>query len=511
MKTGNISTAGTRIRRERLASFVRSGGDASPTGFFLAAFFALCLCVPAVNLVAQTEQPPTPAAPKTVSIPAVQEKKLPNGLTVAVVERKSNPLVTVQLLVKTGAAAESADKAGLANLTADMLAKGTKTRSATQIAEEMAFLGTELNSGAGWNSSTISFTATPDKLDQALTVMADVVLNPAFKQEELDLLKSQTLDELKYNLKQPSFIANYVASKYSFGEHPAGGTPESIASITRVDVSAFHANYIPSNSVLIFAGDITLARAASLASKAFGSWKGARIMPMGTGSSIGRGNRQDVSRILVVDLPKSGQAAVTYALTIPQIGRSDKRYYDASVMNSVLGGGYSSRLNYEIRIKQGLSYGAGSSLSWRPSNANFSTRAQTKNESAARVAELTIAEIKRLSSSSVAAGELTPRKSVLTGNFGRNLETTAGLANAIGELYSFGIPPRELNSYMTNVNAVTDAKIRDFASASLSNGVLIIVGDYQVFKDDLAKRFPGMTVDVIKADDLDLSKENMRK
>jgi len=256
---------------------------------------------------------------------------------------------------------------------------------------------------------------------------------------------------------------------------------------------------------------ITLDQAASLAAKAFGSWKGASIMPNGTGSSIGRGKKEDVSRVLVIDLPNSGQAAVTYALQFPQIGRGDKRYYDAAVTNTVLGGGYSSRLNYEIRIKRGLSYGAGSSLGWRSSNANFNTRAQTKDESAAQVAELTLAEIKRLADSSVAADELTPRKSVLTGNFGRNLETTAGLANAIGELYSFGVPASELNSYMTNVNAVTDAQIRDFAKANLSNGDLIIVGDYAIFKDDLAKRFPGMKIDVVKVDEIDLKLDNLRK
>jgi zinc protease len=474
-------------------------------------FNSVILCGSVVSVFSQTEQAPAPAAPKTVSIPAIQEKRLSNGLTVAVIERKGNPLVTVQLLVKNGAASESADKAGLANLTADMLTKGTKTRSATQIAEEMAFLGSELSSGAGWNSSTVSFTATPDKIDQALAVMSDAVLDPAFKQEELDLLKSQTLDELKYNLKQPSFIANYVASKYSFGEHPAGGTPGSIDSITRTDVTAFHANYSPSNSVLIFAGDISILQAEALAKKAFGNWKGASVTLVGNGSSIGRGQKTDIGRILVIDLPNSGQAAVTYALTVPQIGRSDKRFYDASVMNSVLGGGYSSRLNYEIRIKRGLSYGAGSSIAWRSSKSNFSTRGQTKNESAPQVAELTIAEIKRLSGSAVAADELTPRKSVLTGNFGRNLETTSGLANAIGELYSLGVPTSEMNKYMASVNAVTDAQIREFASSNLSGGDVIIVGDYSVFKDDLAKRFPGITVDVVKADDLDLSKPNLRK
>jgi len=474
-------------------------------------FVSLFVCVAVVNVVSQVETPPAPAAPKTLTVPAVQEKKLPNGLTVSVIERKSSPIVTVQLLVRTGASTEPVSKAGLANLTADLLTKGTQTRSATQVANDMAFLGSELNTGAGWNGSTVSFTATPDKLSQALAVMADVVLNPSFRQEELDLLKSQTLDELKSAMKQPGFIANYVAAKYSFNEHPAGGTPDSIANISRADVVAFHDAYAPANSVLIFAGDITLEQASALAAKAFGSWKAAAPSAKGEGSSIGRGQTSDVGRILVVDLPNSGQAAVTYALRVPEVSRNDKRFYDASVLNSVLGGGYSSRLNYEIRIKRGLSYGAGSSFGWRSSNANFSTRAQTKNESAAQVAELTVAEIKRLRSDAVSADELTPRKSVLTGNFGRNLETTSGLASAISDLYSFGIPPAELNKYMSNVNGVSDSQIREFASNNLTGGDLIIVGDYSVFKDDLAKRFPNVKVDVIKADELDLSKDNLRK
>ena len=188
---------------------------------------SLYLCASVVNSFAQ-EQPPAPSAPKSVSIPAVKEKKLPNGLTVAVVERKNVPLVSVQLLIKSGASSESADKAGLANMTASLLSKGTKTRTATQIAEQMEFLGGDLNTGAGWNNSIVSINIMSDKLDEAMAIMSDVVLNPSFKQEEIDLLKSQTLDGLTYNLKQPGFLANYVAAKYSFNEHPAGGTPESI-------------------------------------------------------------------------------------------------------------------------------------------------------------------------------------------------------------------------------------------------------------------------------------------
>jgi zinc protease len=144
---------------------------------FCLLFFALTICLKA------QETPPAPAAAKSVNIPAVKERKLPNGLTVAVVERKNVPLVTVQLLVKTGASSEKPEKAGLANLTASLLTKGTKTRSATQIAEQIEFLGGSINTGAGWNNSVVSVDMMADKIEPALAIMSDVVLNPAFKQE----------------------------------------------------------------------------------------------------------------------------------------------------------------------------------------------------------------------------------------------------------------------------------------------------------------------------------------
>lgn len=480
----------------------------------LRSLFSLCLCVSAVNTFSQTETPPEPSAPKSAKVPAVVEKRLPNGLTVAVVQKSATPIVTIQLLVRCGASCEDASKAGLADITASMLTKGTKTRTATQIAEAIEFLGGSINSGAGWNSSFVSVTVTSDKVDQAMAILADVVLNPKFDEKELELLKSQTLDGLTYSLKQPSFLANYVSSKYSFGEHPAGGTPASVGGITSGDITRFHTdNFKPERSVIIFTGDISPARAATMSSGVFGKWKKTPVFAE-SGPGIAVRSEQEsplVRRILVVDLPKSGQAAVVYSNSVPTIGRTNPAYYPASVLNSVFGGGYSSRLNYEIRIKRGLSYGAGSSFGWRSSRANFSTRAQTKNESAAHVAELVLDELKKLTSANVAKDELTPRKSVLTGGFGRGLETTGGLANALGDLYAFGIPTSELNKYVGNVNAVSDAQIKEFAAQNLLGGDIIIVGDYSIFKDDLAKRFPNMRVDVIKADELDLSKDNLRK
>ena len=476
-------------------------------------FLFLCYCAFGVEAEAQVSLP-EPGPERSVNVPAVKESKLKNGMTVVVVEKKGVPIVSVNLLVRAGAAGEGMKKAGLANITADMLTKGTKTRTAEQIAEEMEFLGSSLNSGAGWNSSTLGMSVTSDKLDAAMAILSDVVLNPSFKQEELDLLRSQTLDELKYNLTQPGFLANYVASAWSYAEHPTGGTPASIGSIGRGDVDTFFkAAYQPQGSVLIFVGDIAQENAVKAADQYFGNWESAPIgkAAIGPVKSSGGNNNGIYARFLVVDLPNSGQAAVNYLVPVRGSGRSSKDYYSASVLNSLLGGGYSSRLNQEIRIKRGLSYGAGSNFSWRGSSSNFGARTQTKDVSAAEVAELIVAEIKRLADGDPTAAELDPRKAVLTGGFGRNLETNAGLAGAIADLYSFGIPASELNAYMTNVNSVQSSAIKSFAAKNFVNGDIVIVGDYAKFKDDLAKRFPNAKIEVVKADEIDIESPTLKR
>lgn len=488
--------------------------------------FAFCILHFAFLICAKAQTgEPKPSAPKSVSIPAVKESKLKNYLQVAVVERKSVPLVTVQLLIKSGAESEDMSKAGLADMTASLLTKGTAKRSANDIAQQIEFLGGTINTGAGWNNSVAVINVMSDKLDKAMEIMSDAVLNPSFKQEEIDLLKSQTLDGLTYNLTQPGFLANYVATRYSFNEHPAGGTPASISSITRKDIADFHKKYyLPNNATLIFTGNITAAQAQAISNKYFGKWKNpplkAEKLAMFGDTAAIETNKTTVKRILVLDLPDSGQASVTYAkalndgrveCNLPGKCETSGEYYPATVLNSLLGGGYSSRLNQEIRIKRGLSYGAGSSFSWRGWNTNFSTRTQTKNESAAEVAELVVAEIKKLSEGEIPDTELGPRKLVLTGGFGRNLETTGGLAGALSDLYSFGISSAELNAYMKKVQAVSDTQIKTFAGENLKGGDIIIVGDYKIFKADLAKRFPMVNVQVVEAAKLDITKGNLQK
>ncbi len=493
----------------------------------IAAFLILNFAVLIPCAKAQ-EQPPAPSAPRTVTIPAIQNSELPNGLKIAVVERKNVPLVTVSLLLNN-AGANFEEKDGLANTTASLLTKGTKTRTATQIAEEIEFLGGDIGARANWNSTVVNINVTSDKLEQAIAIMSDVVLNPTFAPKEIELFKTQTNDELNVSLKQPGSLASFVASRYTFSEHNAIGTPESLKSITPADITKFYReSYKPESAVLIFAGDISSEKANALAIKFFGTWKKTsqklvKEVPQIPDDSKGMiiiSNLPIIQRILVIDLPNSGQAAVTYAKKLTE-GRvicsesnkcgTGENYYPSTVTNTILGGGYSARLNSEIRIKRGLSYGASSNLASRSNQTNLLARAQTKNVSAAEVAELVAAEIGKLGSTNVETTELTPRQLTLTGAFGNSLETTDGLAAKLVELYTFGLSADELNSYMTSVRNVSAEQVKKFASANLNGGDIIIVGDAKTFMNDLKKRFPTQKIEIIAASDLDLNRNDLRK
>jgi zinc protease len=481
-------------------------------------FFLACLSASSFG----QEKPPAPGAPRRINIPQVVEKRLPNGLTVVTVQRTGSPLVAARLMIGVGSTAEQLQSAGLANMTSDLITKGTKTRDATKIAEDLEFLGADLGTTVGLDITNLSLSVTSDKVEKALSVLSDLVLNPTFPRSEIDLLKSQKIDELTANLSTPGFLTSYVASVYSYRASPASGTPASLQTMTRDQVAEFYrAHYVPKAATLFFVGDITPAEAYRIAQANFGSWTGTEAR---TERSAGFDSRIDmtgpvpiVKRVLVIDLPKSGQASVIFAKDLPYLGHTGanntvgREYFPGVLTNSVLGGGYSSRLNLEIRIKRGLSYGAGSGISWRPMAARFSTRVQTKNESAAEVAELTIEQLRKMAAGDATASELAARRAALIGDFDLHLETDAELLDVIADLYANHLSTDELAGYEKNVSAVDLAAMKQFAERNFVGGDVILAGDYSIFKDDLKKRFPNTPITVIEADKLDLTKPNLQK
>ncbi len=213
-------------------------------------------------------------------------------------------------------------------------------------------------------------------------------------------------------------------------------------------------------------------------------------------------------RVVVIDMPQSGQAAVVVGRT--GIRRTDPAYMNAIVANSVLGSGYSSRLNQEIRIKRGLSYGAGSSFEPRVDVGPFTARTETKHESAAEVVGIMVSQMSQLSAAAVPDAELTPRKAALIGDFAQSLETTSGIVMRVSSLALYGLPLSEINRYVSGVQAVSAADVQKFAASNLGgpNVNVVVAGDASKFLEPLKKQFG--EVEVIKAEELDLNSATLR-
>lgn len=450
--------------------------------------------------------PPPPAAPRPLAIAAPSEARLANGLRVIVAQREGVPLVSAELVALSGAEVDPPRLAGLASLSAALMTQGTKDHSAPELAAAAEALGGSLDSGAGWNQATVGITVTTPKLDAALALVAEVAREPVFAPEEIERMRTQTLDQLKVAYASPGTLATLVAQRLTYGPgaygHPASGTPESLPRIKRSDLVALHRQaFRPDNAVLILAGDITPEAGLEAARRHFGGWTAPSApKPVPVHADPTRAGPTSA----IVDMGSSGQAAVVLALALPDREGSERDV--GSVLNAVLGSGYSSRLNQEIRIKRGLSYGAGSVLEPRRQSAFLRVAVQTKNASAAEVVGLVQAEVDRLAARPVGADELAARKTTLIGDFSRSVETTAGLASAVRSLVVANRPPAELKTRIESLEAVSSEAVQRYAAAHLGAAQrrLAVAGEARTFAAALRPLLPDAVT--VGQDALDLER-----
>ncbi len=439
----------------------------------------------------QRQQPPPPGPPVAAKVPVATEQTLPNGLRVIVAQRPALPLVAANLGIAAGDALDPSDRAGLAEMTAQLTTRGTATRSASDIASEVEGLGASLDAGSTADSSNLSVVTIASKAPQVLGVLADVAMHPAFQQQELERARHETLDNLRLSLRQPSSVARYAMRRRLFGDGPYGRTPSphSIQAISRDDTAGFHQRWWrPDNAVLVISGDVTPEQGFKLARDALGAWaRPAAAMP-------DRGDAAEsvrpAQRPLVIDIPQIGQAAVLLGVVGPSRNAPD--YFATLLANDVLGGGYSSRLMEEIRIKRGLSYNAVSQFPPRRFGAPIVAGAQTRNDAVAQVVALMSSELTRLGATEIPADELADRKATLIGSFGRSVETVGGLAGRLSELARFGLPPAKLQSYSADIQAVTPRQATAAARAHFdpADDSLVVVGDARIFGKALKAKYP---------------------
>ncbi|QWR78282.1 M16 family metallopeptidase [Candidatus Magnetomonas plexicatena] len=403
---------------------------------------------------------------------------LPNGLRVIVSERHNLPIVKLEMIVAASKLDESAAKAGLSHLVAEMLLEGTKGHSSKEIIEEIEFMGASLEVNSEADYTSIRLSALKKDFNRAFEIFADCMLHPAFSDTELTQKKELILGALRQNEDSPHFVANKAFMSEVFGNSPYGrlstGTPETINAIKRPDIVKFHQeHYVPSNSIIAVAGDITYDEIAALITKHMGNWKGKPIKERG---KIKAENYHNKKKITVIDRDITQSNII---LGGAGIKRDNPDYYAIDVMNYILGGGgFASRMVKTIRDDMGLAYDVHSHSFAYKYGGFFMVSIQTKNEYANTAITEILKQIKTMKETPVTDDELNDAKSYLTGSFPRRLDTTDKLVTfmALTEFYALGLDYDK--RYISFINNITKEDVKRVALKYLTdtNYQLVIVG-----------------------------------
>lgn len=423
-----------------------------------------------------------PVAPQTVSLP-IHRTVLNNGLVLLVLPKPSLPIVNIQVVIKAGALYNPEEKAGLASLVADLLDEGTIERSATQIAEEIEFVGGRLHTDAGSDSATASLKILKKDLSLGLALLSDILLHPSFPDTELERKRREVLGSLEAQKDEPGTIAQKAFNELVFGQHPyhrpIDGTEESLPQITRGDLLNFYEQYYrPNNTIMAVVGDVTEQEAVDLITRHFGSWPAKPIPQDPTPAAPAM--KEPIVKLIDRDLTQAN-----VLLGHVGIDRKNPDYYSVLVMNYILGsGGFSSRLLTEVRDNSGLVYSIYSRFNAGTDPGSFAVRFQTRNAAAQKAIDAVLAEIRRIRNHPVSEQELEETKSFLIGSFPLRMDTTAKIANALTQIEYFGLGLDYFEKYPRFIRSVTREAIQRVAQKYLNpdHFALIVVA-----KQDEAK------------------------
>ena len=400
-----------------------------------------------------------------------------NGMTVVVLEQHFLPIVEVHALIKAGSAQDPPEKAGLANLTASLLDEGTTTRSSKQLAEQIDFVGGSLEVKTGEDFTTASARVLKKDVDLGFTLLADLLLHPAFPKQEFERVRSQILGEIVSDNDDPGQVAMKAFNQLVFSHHPyrwpVNGTDDTVSKITQPDVQNFYAKeYLPNQTILTIVGAISMEQATALVQTHFGSWKKGTppVRSMKKPAMIEKKTVQLIDK----DLTQS-----TIMLGHGGISRTNPDFYAVTVMNHILGaGGFSSRLMESIRDKQGLAYGITSHYEARAMPGSFWINLQTKTETTNQAIAGVLAEMKGLRESPVTDQELAEAKSFLMGSFPLRLDSTAKLAGVLAQVEFFGMGFEYFSQYPKWIERVTKEDVQRVAKQYLNpqHYALVVVG-----------------------------------
>ena len=428
--------------------------------------------------VPDRSKPPELGPPPALKLPAIQHLKLSNGLPVVLMEKHDLPLVQVELLVMAGSAMDPQEKNGIAAFTSAMMEEGAGARNALELADAIDFLGASINPFVGQHTSGVSLHTPLSKLDSVLTLFADVALRPTFPAEELERHRKELLTTMVQWHDDPRTIATVLFNNRLFGSNhpygvPAAGNEQSVRTFRTDDLKQFHATYYhPNNATLIVVGDVSSNMIVEKLEKLFGSWSAAEVPQ----SSWSKTDQVQNRKIFLVDKPDAAQSV----FRIGRLGvqRLIDDYYALIVLNTILGGSFTSRLNQNLREQHGYAYGAGSSFDFRPLPGSFIAATSVQTDVTDKALTEMMKELTNIMQP-VTDDELTRAKNYVALGYPGGFESDASLANQLAELVVYKLPDTYFNDYTKNILAVTKDDLSRVAKKYLDPEKMniVIVGD----------------------------------
>ncbi len=445
--------------------------------------------------------PPSPTAPHDrelpgegpphpIVLPRPDRAKLACGADLLVVRRSRLPLATIYVVWPTGAAAEPAARAGIASLTADLLTEGAGARSALEVAAEVERLGARLASGATWDATFVTLTTLGRTLDPALAVLGDVVLRPRFEASEVERVRKSSKSALLQLTDQAAQQAALAGARAIYADDDRyrellQGSARGLDVADRDGVVGWHAAFLrPEQATVIVVGDVELAAIRRRLDRALGPARRPAAPPAAPPPAPGaRRPSTAVPRVLFVDKPGAAQTEVR--VVEPGPPRLTPDYFPLTVLNTIFGGNFSSRLNANLREKHGFTYGARSDFAFRRDGGPFTATAPVKAAvTRAALVELE-AELARLATGEVTDDELRLAKQTLQRSLARAFETPPEVAGALALLRTYRLPDDFYATYAARVEAVTPADLRRVARALRPDMTVVLVGDEKTLGADV--------------------------
>lgn len=438
----------------------------------------VCVFASATPAAAQTpkELPPDPGPLRSFSVPAIQTATLTNGIRIALIERHSLPIVTGRIQIDAGAVRESPDKNGIAVLTAALLSEGTRDMTAADIADKMAELGAQFGTGGGVASANATVTSLKNVFGQAFAIAAKTVMEPRFDPTDFNRVRATSIASFEQSMASGSAVASRVFARAVYDSATpysrlSGGTKTSLESLTRDDVVAWHrAMYSPWTTTVLLVGDITLPEARALIEKSLGSWNAPKPALAPLANKL---RAVSATRIILVDRPGSVQTSITAGQGTLGWGTSD--FFPIQATAQILGGGFGSRVNMNLREKHGWSYGAFANFNPLAGVGTFAVNSEVRtNATDSAIAEV-IREYKRIASEAVPAEEARDQLNNVVASFPSSVQTVQGLMGRLANVVTYGLPGDFYTTYRERLAAVTPADISRVGRERLTPSAITIV------------------------------------